>query len=73
MDILNLITRKHQLGGHNTNNCNLQMCQDQESQGKIKELFQTEGDKKKRELNAAHASELDPLAAKDNTRTTGKM
>ena len=49
------------------------MCQDQESQGKIKELFQTEGDKKKRELNVAHASELDPLAAKDNTRTTGKM
>ena len=28
---------------------------------------------KKRELNAARASELDPLAAKDNTRTTGKM
>lgn len=48
------------------------MRQDEESQGKIKELFQT-GDKKKRELNAAHASELDPQAAKDNTRTTGEV
>ena len=47
------------------------MRQDQESQGKIKELFQT-GDKK-RELNAAHASELDPPVAKDNTGTTGEM
>ena len=27
----------------------------------------------KKELNAAHASELDPLAAKDNTGTTGEM
>ena len=71
MDTPNLITRKHQLGGLNTNNCNLQMRQDQESQGKIKELFQTGN--KKRELNAAHASELDPPAAKDNTRTTGEM
>ena len=71
MDMLNLITRKRQLGGHNTNNCNLQMRRDQESQGQIKELFQT-GDRK-RELNAAHAPELDPPAAKDNTRTTGEM
>ena len=29
--------------------------------------------KKKRELTAAHASELDPQAAKDNTRTIGEV